>query len=127
MREDDNDMPKAPTDKKQTTDLDEIDFSNLQVSQDNQKELLMDVTDTLVLPLMTDVTQHTEEKEEGYKLMEVERRLQEEEKDYELHKRIYIGQLGDEDKTGTELDYLGYTFWLKQKNIHELYRHIYTL
>ena len=103
-------MPRPQTDNDQKTDLDKIDFSKLQIGQDNPKEGPMEITDLLVPPPMTNMTEDTTEnttenmaeRKNNNKLSEAERRLQEEEENYELHQRIYVGQLSDEKESDTE-------------------------
>ena len=71
--------PKPQTDIDQT----QIAFSKLQIRQSNPKEELVEVTDSLIPPLLTKMPEDTGEKNGNDKLSEVERKLQEEKEKYE--------------------------------------------
>ena len=95
----------------QTTDIDEVAFSKLQIGQSDLKEEPLEVTNSLIPPpstmeILGDMTENTDE--EG--LMEAERRLQREEEKYKVYDRIYVGQLSDE-KSDMDTDDSQYTYF----------------
>ena len=44
-------------------------------------------------------------------LLEVEKRLQQEEEKYDLNRRVYIGQLSDEEESDMDSDGLTYSYF----------------
>ena len=89
-------MPKLPVDFDQKTDVDEIDFSKLQITQSDPKE---ELTDSLIPPPMTKTPEDMVQKNDNNELSKMDRKIQEEEKKYELHQRIYVGQLSEEEES----------------------------
>ena len=72
-------MPKPQTDIDQQTDVDEVAFSKLQIRQSDLMEEPVEVTDLLILPLMTKAPEDTVDKIDSNKLSKVERKQEEEE------------------------------------------------
>ena len=105
----DYNMPKSQTDIDQKADANEIAFIQLQTRQSDPKEEPVEVTDSLIPPPLTKMSEDTVEKNSIVKLSEVERKLQQEEEKYEQYQRIYIGQLREEQESDTESDCSGYS------------------
>ena len=104
--------PKPKMDKEQTTDVDEVPFSKLQIGQDNQKAEPLEVMESLVPPpTTTEASGNTIEDTNGEELMEAERRLQGEEEKYEMYNRIYVGQLSDEEDSDMGTDDTSYIYF----------------
>ena len=73
------------TDIEQTTDIDEVPFSKLQIGQDDQKEDPLEVMESLAPPPpppVTETSDNAAENTNGEELTEVERKLQREEENY---------------------------------------------
>ena len=75
----DYNAPKPLNDIDQRTAINEIPFSKLQIRQNDPKEELVEITDSLILPPMTKALEDTVEKNDSDKLSEVERKQQQEE------------------------------------------------
>ena len=104
--------PKAQTNMVQTTDIDEVAFSKLQIGQSDPKEELLEVTKSLIpLPSMTEALEDVTEDTNREGLLEVEKRLQREEEQYKLYDSIYIGQSSDEEENDMDTDGLTYTYF----------------
>ena len=96
----------------QTTDIDEVAFSKLQIGQDDLREELLEVVKSLILPppateALEEVTENTNRDE----LLEAEKRLQKEEEKCELYERIYMGQPSDEEKSDMDTNGSTYTYF----------------
>ena len=104
--------PKPKMDTKQTIDIDKVPFSKLQTGQDDQKEELLEVTESLVPPpSMTEASDDTVENTNGEEMTEAERKLQKEEEKYEMYDRIYVGHLSEEEDSDMDTDDMGYTYF----------------
>ena len=85
--------PKPQTNIDQTTDIDEVAFSKLQIRQSDPKEEMIEVMRSLTPPpppaieTPGDMTGNTK----GEELSKVEKRLQKEEEKYDLYGRVYVG------------------------------------
>ena len=94
-------------------DIDKVPFHKLNLEQDEQKEREpLQVTQSLVPlpsePMNMEAT--TKDKtEEGQ--MGMETRLQKEAEKFEMHDRIYVGQLSEEETSDTETDDLAYSYF----------------
>ena len=93
--------PKPQTNIDQTTDIDKVAFSKLQIRQSDPKEEPIEVTNSLIPPpppvteIPGDMTGNTN----GEELSEAEKRLQKEEEKYDLYGRVYVGQLSKEEES----------------------------
>ena len=104
--------PEPKADTEQTTDIDKVPFSKLQIGQDNQKEEPLEVTESLVPPPpITEASDNTVENTNGEELMEAEKRLQREEEKYYMYDRIYVGQLSDEEDSSMNTNETSYTYF----------------
>ena len=102
--------PRPQTNHDKTTDIDKVAFSKLQIRQSNPKEELIEVTDSLIPPPPVmetpgDMTGNANKEE----LSEVEKRLQQEGEKYNLYRRVYIGQLGNEEESVMDSETLTYS------------------
>ena len=103
---------KPQTNTEQTTDIDEVAFSNLQIRQSILKEEPIEVTKSLIPPPpMTEAPEDITENTNGEGLLKAEKRLQREEEKYKLYNRIYIGQLSNEEESITDTNRLTYTYF----------------
>ena len=104
--------PKPQTNMEQTTDIDKVGFSKLQIGQDDLKEEPLVVARLLIpQPTVTEPLEQVIENTNGEGLLEVEKRLQREEEHHELYNRIYMGQLSDEEDSSTDTDDSHYTYF----------------
>ena len=96
----------------QTTDIDKVAFSKMQIGQSDPKEETLEVMKSLIPPpTMTEALGDMAENTNGEGLTEVERRLQREEEKYEMYDKIYMGQLSDEEDSDMDTDKLNYTYF----------------
>ena len=107
----DYNTPRPLTDIDKTTDVSEVAFSKLQIGQSNPMEELIEVTDSLIPPPLTETPGDMTERNDSQELSEVERKLQQEEEKYKLYERIYVGQLSEEEESDTESDNLTYCYF----------------
>ena len=96
--------PKPQTNKEQTTDIDAVAFSKLQIRQNNPKKELIEVMKSLIAPPQVTETPEVTENTNGEELLEAEKRLQKEEKKYKIYEKIYVGQLTKEEESNTGTD-----------------------
>ena len=103
---------KPKTDTIQTTDIDEIPFSKLQIGQDIQKEEPLEVMESLVLlSPATETSEDMAKNTDREVLMEAEGRLQREEEKSEMSDQIYMGQVSDEEDSDMDTDESNYTYF----------------
>ena len=81
-------------------------MDKLHIEPDNPQEEQIEVADSLILP----PTMDEEEKVTTEKTMEAETRYQQEEDEYVLQWKIYVGQLNDEE-SNTCSEYSGYSYF----------------
>ena len=86
-------------------EVDKINMDKLGIDHDNPQEELIQVTDSLILPSTMDEKEKTTTQEK----MDVETSDQQEEEEYELQQKIYVGQSRDEE-SDTSSDYLGFSY-----------------
>ena len=99
-------------DIEQTTNIDEIPFNKLQIGQDDLKDEPLEVMELLVPPPQgMEISDDTAENTNAEELTEVERKLQREEVKNEMLNRIYVGQLGNEEDSNTDMDNMDYTYF----------------
>ena len=67
--------------------------------------------DSLIPPPLTEMPEDTAGNNESDKLSEAERKLQQEEENYEQYQRVYLGQLSEEVESDTESDCSVYTYF----------------
>ena len=96
----------------QTTDIDKVDFSKLQIRQSDPKEKLLEGM-KLVLPQppVTEAPEVVTENNNGEKLFKVEKRPQREEEKYKLYDKIYVGQLSKDEESDKDTNSLRYTYF----------------
>ena len=104
----------------ETTFIDKVAFSKLQIRQSDLKEELIEVMKSLIPPPQVtetpdDVTEHTN----GEELLEAEKRLQKEE-EYKLYDRIYVRQLSMEEESDMDTDGQLIPILDEDMNIHKL-------
>ena len=92
-------------------DVDELAFSKVQIRHSDLKEELVEVTDSLILPLTTKAPEDTVDKNDSDKPSKVGRKQQQEDDKYTVYQRTYMGQLSDEEEGNTESDYSGYSYF----------------
>ena len=97
----DNNTPKPQTDIDKATDIDKVAFSKLQIRQGHPKDELIEVTDSLIPPPLTETPGDMTGKNNSKELSEAERKLQQEEEKYDLYQQIYIGKLSEEEESDT--------------------------
>ena len=104
--------PKPKTNMEQTTDIDEVAFSKLQIRQSDPKEEPLEVTKSVIPPPpVTEAPEEVTEDTNREELLEVEKRLQREEEKYKLYNGIYVGQLRKEEKSDTDTDCSTYSYF----------------
>ena len=104
------DLPKPKPNINQKTDIDELALSKLQVGQNDLKEEQVNVTESLIPLLTTKALEEMTEKTDD-ELTKAEKRDQQEKEKYAMYQRMYIGQLSEEEKSDTESDYLGSSYF----------------
>ena len=97
--------PEPQTIIDQTTDIDEVAFSKLQIGWSDSREEPKNVMKSLIPP--PQVTGNIN----GEELSQAEKRLQKEEEKYDLHRRVYVGQLSEEEKSYMDTDSLTYIYF----------------
>ena len=103
--------PNPQTKKDQIMALDDIDFSKLNLRQDDPKEEKTEVTDSLIPPPAKTETSEDKTKDTNREDLSVlEKRLQIEEEKYHLYDRIYIGQFSEEE-SDTNSDGMTYKYF----------------
>ena len=103
---------KPQTNMEQTTDIDEVAFSKLQIRQSDPREELLEMTKSLIPPPpATEVPEKAKENTNREELSEVEKKLQREEEQYELYDKIHMGQLSNKEESNTDTDSLTYTYF----------------
>ena len=107
----DYETPRALTENNQTTDVDEVACSKLQIGQGGLREEPIEVTDSLIQPLLTETPEDMTGNNDGKELLEEERKLQQEEENYKQYQRIYVGQLSEEEEGDTESDCSTYSYF----------------
>ena len=107
----DYNTPRPQTNIDKTMDVNEIALSKLQIRQSDPKEEPIEVTDSLIPPPLTETPGGMTGKNDRKELLEVERKIQQEEEKYELYQRIYIGQLTEEEESDTESDGSTYRYF----------------
>ena len=60
---------------------------------------------------MAEASEDAKENTNREGLLEVEKRLQREEEQYELYDRIYVGKLSNKEESNTDTDSLTYTYF----------------
>ena len=100
----DFEAPNQKTDTEEITDIVEIPFSKLQIGQDGNKEELLQVMESLVLPPSTLATLEYTIEYTDKGLTEVEVKLQREEEKFEMYYRICDGPLSDEEDSDMETE-----------------------
>ena len=99
-------------DTEKTTNIDKITFNNLQIGQDNLKDELLEMTESLVPPpQVMETSGNTAENTNREEIMEAEKRLQREKEKYEMLNRKYMGQLSDEENSDMYRNDMGYTYF----------------
>ena len=78
----DYNTPRLQTDIDQTTEIDKIAFSKLQIRQGDLKEEPIEVTDSFIPLPLTEMPEDMVGKNNSEELSEVERKLQQEEESY---------------------------------------------
>ena len=91
-------------------DVNELTLSKLQTEQTDPKEEPVNMTDSLIPPLITKALEETAEKNDSDELSKVEKR-QQEEKMHAVYQRRYVGQLSEEEESDTESAYSGYSYF----------------
>ena len=112
--------PRPQTESDKTTDIDEVAFSKLQIRQSNLKEELIEVTDSLIPPPLVmetsgDMTGNANIEE----LSGAEKRHQQEEEKYDLYRKVYVGQLSNEE-SDMDSDGLTYSYLHGDMTTYEL-------
>ena len=93
-------------------DIDDGDFSKLQIGQSNLGEEPLEVTKSLIPPLpVMEASVNMTEDTNGNELSEAEKMLQREEEKYELYDRIKVGQLSEEEETDMDTDGSMYAYF----------------
>ena len=105
--------PKPQAYIDQTTDIDKVAFSKLQIRKSNLKEEPIEVMNSLIPPPppMTETPGDTTGNTNREKLSEAEKRLQKEEEKYDLYGRVYVGQLSKKVESDKHLDCSTYSYF----------------
>ena len=104
--------PKPQTSMEQTTDIDEVAFSKLQIRQSDPKEETLEMMTSLIPPPpTTEASGDTMENTNKEGLSETGKRFQRKEEQYELYDRIYVGQPSDTEESDMDTDNSTYTYF----------------
>ena len=107
----DYNTPRPQTDFDQATDVNKVAFSKLQIGHSNLKEELIEVTDSLIPPPLTEIPEDRAGENDSEELSKVERKLQQEEECYKWYQRVYVGQLSEDKESDTESDGSTYSYF----------------
>ena len=107
----DYNTPRPQIDIDQKADVQEIAFSKLQIRQNGPKKELIELTDSLIPPPLTEMPEDMVGKNDSKELSKVESKLNRREKSYEQYQRVYVGQLSEEEESDTESDDSTYSYF----------------
>ena len=84
----------------------------MQIRHSDPKEELIEVTNPLISsPQKTETPEDITGNIDGEELSEAEKRLQQEEKKYNLYQRVHVGQLSEGEQSDTDSDNLTYSYF----------------